>query len=130
MRQVEFTVPGEPKSKERPRVTRNGTYTPKSTLDAEKAVRAAYRAAVERSGSSEYLLQGNIYVEMVFFNGTKRRRDLDNMVKLVLDALNRVAYDDDVQVHEKHVKKYFTSKERARTVVMLQETPSTYIEGE
>lgn len=41
-RVVSFTVDGKPVPKGRPRVTRYGTYTPKSTQGFETAVRAAW----------------------------------------------------------------------------------------
>lgn len=130
MSEVAFTIYGEPASKERPRVTSKGTFTPKRTVDAEKAVRAAYRAAATTSNGEVRKLEGKLQASMVFFNGNRRRRDLDNMVKLVLDALNGIAYDDDVQVHRKLAEKYFTSSDRARTFVLLTETSESFIEGE
>jgi len=39
---IHFTIPGAPKGKARPRVTKFGTYTPKSTKDYEKLVRKSY----------------------------------------------------------------------------------------
>lgn len=125
---VRFVVVGEPVSKERARVTAKGAYTPKRTVDAEKAVRAAYRAAQHPSLSNEPHLNGYVEAEIDFYLGTKRRRDLDNMAKLVLDALNGVAYGDDVQVHTKRTRKYYTTRERARTVVTLRETADTFQE--
>ena len=41
---IEFTVPGVPQGKERPRFTQNGAaYTPKKTKDYEKLVAWAYQ---------------------------------------------------------------------------------------
>ena len=44
MNDIIFTVPGVPQGKGRPRVTRNGTFTPKKTRDYEKKVRDCYIA--------------------------------------------------------------------------------------
>lgn len=112
---VRFEVPGEPRSKGRPRVTQRGTYTPKETLIAERIVRNAWRGL----GEEPFLFQ--LLVEIDFYNGNKRRRDLDNMAKLVLDALNKEAYEDDNQVVELNLRKFYTVKERARTVITLRE---------
>jgi len=106
LRVVEFTVMGEPRSKQRPRVTTRGTFTPKETVAAEKRVR------------DEWRLLG---VQLQFFNGNKRRRDLDNMAKLILDALNREAFDDDYQVVGVKMSKYFTAAANARTTVRIEE---------
>lgn len=43
------------------------------------------------------------------------------MAKLVLDALNKEAYEDDVQVIELNVRKIFTERERARSIITLRE---------
>lgn len=112
---IKFTVPGEPKSKQRPRVTARGTFTPKETLDAEKRVREFYSAA--EGPFFEY----QVKVDINFYNGNRRRRDLDNMAKLVLDALNKVAFADDYQVVELNLAKFFSTKELARTEITIKE---------
>ena len=103
-----FTIHGEPVSKARPRFTRTGaTYTPATTVEAERAVRAAYQAA--RIGQADLDPEARYSVDVVFTNGNRRRRDLDNMVKLVLDALNGRAYGDDAQVYDLHAFRYWAS---------------------
>jgi crossover junction endodeoxyribonuclease RusA len=114
-RVVRFTVPGEPRSKQRPRVTNHGTFTPKETMEAERKFKEYWRALGEEP------FKFHVLVEIEFYNGNKRRRDLDNMAKLVLDALNGEAYDDDFRVVEMNLTKRFTSKDKARTVVVLRE---------
>jgi Holliday junction resolvase RusA-like endonuclease len=39
--------------------------------------------------------------------GDKRRHDLDNSCKLVLDCLNKIIYEDDSQIIELHVQKKY-----------------------
>ena len=120
---IRFEVPGEPRSKGRPRVTQRGTYTPKETLEAERKVRTYWH----ETGAPQFQYQ--LLVEIDFYNGNKRRRDLDNMAKLVLDALNRHAYEDDNQVVELNLRKFYTDKERARTVITLREIIDHPVEG-
>jgi len=114
-RVVRFTIPGEPRSKQRARVTARGTYTPTETREAEQRVRQAW--ALTNAEPFPY----QVIVTIDFFNGNKRRRDLDNMAKLVLDALNKVAYADDFQVVGLNLRKIFTTRERARTEICLAE---------
>tara|TARA_R110000823_G_scaffold106146_3_gene224651 strand:+ start:276 stop:563 length:288 start_codon:yes stop_codon:yes gene_type:complete len=71
--------------------------------------------------ASEHLFEERVVVSIDFFNGNRRRRDIDNMVKLILDALNGVAFVDDVQVVGLEAHKFQTVKERARTEVVLTE---------
>ena len=116
-RAVLFTVEGEPQSKARARVTRTGhTYTPKTTVDAERRVRECFEATVCEPFSNA------VGVELAFFQGTRARRDIDNMVKLVLDALNGVAWTDDVQVNVVLARRVYTVKDRARSVIRIFET--------
>jgi Holliday junction resolvase RusA-like endonuclease len=112
---VRFTVFGEPRSKQRPRVTRYGAYTPKETLEAEDKIRQVWRSL----GTDKF--DYSVLVSIDFFNGNKRRRDLDNMAKLVLDALNEEAYVDDNQIVSLELRKFFCPADRARTEIMLTE---------
>ena len=77
-----FVIDGEPISKARPRVTSKGTYTPLKTLLAEQAVGWLYRQAGGRG--PDPVKHYGIWV--TFYCGNKRRRDLDNMVKLILGS--------------------------------------------
>ena len=111
---IEFTLYGEPKPKGRPRMTRTGhTYTPKETRQAEIAVQLAW----ELAGAVK--LDGMLGMECVFYVGSKRRVDCDNLGKLVLDALNKHAFDDDSQIVDLRLRKIFTVKEKARTNVKI-----------
>ena len=91
---VAFTVPGEPLGTARPRVTRNGTYTPKASRDAQERVGAAFLAAHPHHKPST----GAVYVRAWFYRATAYRRDIDNLAKTILDGLNGRAYVDDYQV--------------------------------
>lgn len=123
---IEFTLLGEPKSKGRPRFSKHGhAYTPKATREAEIAVQLAWEL------SGEQKLNGPVVLECVFYLGSKRRRDTDNMLKLVQDALNKRAYDDDDQITDIIARKVYTSPERARSEVKIyQKMGVVYERGE
>lgn len=90
-----FVVPGEPLGKARPRVTKNGTFTPKATRDAEARIQAAFTETYGRVIPDET----HAWVLVCdFYRYERRARDLDNLVKLVMDSLNGYAYKDDAQV--------------------------------
>lgn len=112
---MQIIVPGEPRSKQRPRVTKRGVYTPPQTVEQESMIRDAFIA----TGAARF--QHTILVEIDFYNALRHRRDIDNMAKLVLDALNGLAFDDDYQVVELNLRKMFTSKDRARTEIRIVE---------
>lgn len=117
---IHFSILGEPVSKARARFTNYGSktraYTPQKTLSAEAAVAAAFRVAGGRFEPSTEVTFG---VSVQFFNGTRQRRDVDNMLKLVLDALNGVAWVDDMQVAEVMARKSITARPDARTDVTV-----------
>lgn len=102
-----FEVPGRPVGKGRPRVLRSGrTYTPKRTADYERQVAAACVAAAMhrpwRMDSPDYAVTVQSHVSLTK-KGTRRTSrggcpDIDNVIKLVCDALEGVVYEDDDQV--------------------------------
>ena len=97
--EVRFEVLGEPVAKARARVTKRGTYTPKKTEIAERAVAWSFQAASGRSGGSHLFSDDAEFgLDLIFHLKSRRRRDIDNLGKLVLDALNGVAWKDDSQV--------------------------------
>lgn len=118
-----FTVEGEPESKSRVRFdARNRrTYTPDRTVAAERAMAWRFREAArgyKPDGSKSYGVVG------LFFAATRQRRDVDNMLKLICDALNGLAWVDDNQVLEVAGRKsYVDDKLQARTEVLIYELP-------
>ena len=92
-----------PVGKARPRVTRNGAFTPEKTVNAERLVAWACKKAM--AGARP--LKGPLWLEVeAWFLPPKQaaspykttKPDLDNILKLVGDALNKIAWHDDSQV--------------------------------
>jgi len=101
---VRAVVPGDPKSKQRPRFTRNrvGTYTPKQTVDAEMDIQVCIK------GATPFLFPddvGRYGLRCLFVQKNAQRRDVDNMMKLVMDACSGLVWADDTQVTEITAKK-------------------------
>ena len=122
-----FAIQGEPVSKARARFTGYGSkvraYTPAKVADAEKAVAAAFLKA---GGKFDPDNQTAFGVDVTFHSGTRQRRDVDNMLKLILDGLNGVAWVDDTQVLDIVGRKRFCSREDARTEVTVYRTGQLY----
>lgn len=117
--QIKFSVPFV-KSKARPRVVNGHAYTPRETRIAEKEVTTAYierclqiygstqiapeRAPVRVEISTRRPLPKSVPKRKAFDDDVVKP-DIDNIAKLVLDALNGIAWHDDAQVVELAVTK-------------------------
>lgn len=117
-----FTIPGEPKGKARPRVTRRGiAYTPKETVSYESWVRQCYLDNYEQTESKAEI---SVHITCFFVppkSVSKKKRqqmlsnkinvtkkpDCDNIAKIILDSLNKIAYHDDSQVVNLYVSKQY-----------------------
>lgn len=121
MTTIEFTIPGEPMSKARARVVNGHAYTPERTRVAEAGVQAAFRAVAGADALKSYESGARYGVRALFCNRTRQRRDIDNMLKLILDALNGLAWTDDTQVAEIVARKLLVPKGEERTEVAVYE---------
>lgn len=107
-----FTIPGRPQGKARPRFTRTGhAYTPKATHDYEETIREAFIATGEEMlDCPVHMLITATFAPPKSVSKTVREKmlkgeilptiksDADNIAKVVMDALNGLAYEDDKQV--------------------------------
>ncbi|MFN3658182.1 MAG: RusA family crossover junction endodeoxyribonuclease [Pseudolabrys sp.] len=114
-----LTLSGEPKSTQTIyRATCRGRF-PTTYMTAEgKALKEQYYYEVKSQWRGP-VLQGDITVTVRFFFANKRRRDLDNMNKLVLDSLTGIVYEDDSQIAELHLHRGYDAQ-RPRTEITVQ----------
>ena len=95
-----FFVPGRPVPKARPRLNRRGhVYTPQPTKAWEALVGWTARSVGVQP------LEGEVSIDLEFNLPDRRRVDLDNLIKAVMDGLNGIAWGDDDQVCEIHATK-------------------------
>ena len=132
---IAFTIYGKPQPKQRPRVLRSGiTYTPKETVLYEAQV-------VQAAKESETLPQSPIQdkpLKMILWcyypipqSWTKEKKtlaargkvyhtsrpDIDNLAKIIMDALNGIAYKDDALIAELVIHKLYSDEPRAEVVI-------------
>lgn len=124
---IQFTIPGKPMGKQRPRVTRTGhTYTPDETTHYENLVKLAFQAAKPKGFVPDRdPVKIMITCEMPIpaswskrkhdqaMEGTIRptvKPDWDNVGKIICDALNGIAYCDDSQIVFATVRKYYSNE--------------------
>lgn len=125
----EFEVPGKVIGKGRPRLnTYTGiVYTPTKTKDYETLVEEYFLLKYPRFK----ILEGRIKVSIVAYfsipKSTKKtdinemlennisptkKPDIDNIVKIVLDSMNKFAFKDDTQITKLDVEKKYGLEEK------------------
>lgn len=98
-RRLSFTVSAVPVPKARPRFSRTGhTYTPSATRDYERLVQAAAIEAAIPFGRLPVFEAGTLVELEVRVYRAANRGDLDNYLKAISDACNRVVWSDDKQI--------------------------------
>ncbi len=125
----EFEVEGDIKGKARPRVNSYTgiVYTPNNTKDYENLIKQFFVLKYPRyvpienrvsisieayfkipkntsKKNTELMLENNI--------SPTKKPDIDNVVKIVLDALNKMAFRDDNQITKIDVEKRYGEKEK------------------
>lgn len=126
-----FEVEGEVIGKGRPRFTKQGrTYTPKKTLDYERAIKRSYLNKYTYLSKKSIRIKICAYLEVAKSHSKVKKQkmldnelqctkkpDVDNIVKVVLDALNKVAYQDDTQVVEVIAIKRWSNESRLKVII-------------
>ncbi|MEN6487848.1 MAG: RusA family crossover junction endodeoxyribonuclease [Smithella sp.] len=137
---IKFTVLGEPQGKGRPIFggkTKAGTpitRTPDKTVFYENLIITEYRRQV---GSAKFEDNTNLDMRITAYytipasaskkkqkqmeNGEIRptkKPDMDNIVKVVADSLNSIAYRDDAQIVDCQIRKFYSRQPRIEVTIL------------
>ena len=134
-----FTVMGEPRGKQRAKTYRHGnftkTVTPEQTVVYENLIALEYRRQCRDFRFKDKAMLA-ITIEAHFGipkSASKKNRTLmiekklrpvkkpdgDNIIKVVCDALNGLAYHDDAQIVDMVIRKYYA--ESPKLVISIRE---------
>jgi Holliday junction resolvase RusA-like endonuclease len=137
MQTITFTVPGEPQGKGRPRFSKRGGFvnvrTPDKTVQYEKLIADEYRRQCGNArfpDGSELKICVSAYYTIPASQSKKvkaamkvgelrptKKPDADNILKVVLDSLNEVAYHDDAQLVDCRVYKFYAELPRLEVTI-------------
>jgi Holliday junction resolvase RusA-like endonuclease len=140
---INFTVLGEPQGKGRPKFggkTKDGrtiTRTPEKTVLYENLIATEYRRQV---GSKKFEDNENLDMRVMAYytipasaskkkqkqmeNGEIRptkKPDMDNIVKVIADSLNQIAYRDDAQIVDCRIQKFYSLQPRIEVIILTAE---------
>lgn len=128
---IKLTVLGEPQGKARARTVTNRytgktmSFTPDKTVYYEQLVRSEFVIGGNKKMDGELNMKVKAFfsipksvshkkaalMECGVIRPTKKP-DADNILKIIADALNKVAYDDDSQIVSATVEKYYSNQPR------------------
>ena len=134
---IRFIVDGHPGVKKRPRFTRMGkfvkTYNPQENVSYENWVRVCYKNQI---GDMAFKDDDPLKVSITAYfqiptSWSKKKtaqalaneikptnsKDVDNIAKIILDALNGVAFKDDHYVTDLEVKKRYSDIPRVEILI-------------
>lgn len=131
---IQFTVPGQPVAKGRPKFTTIGgfarAYTPKKTQDYEELVAKCAKSAINAAGLAlayptarpiEILMELRMEIPASWSKAKRlaaatgavratKKPDADNVLKGIKDACNGILWADDAQVVMLTVRKLYAAQ--------------------
>lgn len=133
---ITLTIPGEPKGKQRPKFFKKGkfqgTYTPKKTVTYEAYVKELFAIKYPAFIPLDSALTIKIWAGLLIPKSTSKKKegmmklgiikptkspDVDNILKTVMDALEKLAYKNDSQICHVVIDKDYSERPRLEITI-------------
>ena len=127
---IQFTIPGPPVGKARARVTRQGhAYTPAKTVNYEALVKQTFAAKYPDFVPMAGPVRMGLWIMLMPSKETARKikkgikvyptikPDVDNVLKIIADALSGLAFVDDKQIVESDLSKHYAERPMVEVVI-------------
>jgi len=129
---ITLTIPGEPKGKQRPRWQKLGTYTPKDTVNYESYIKELFAIKYPDFIPLDSALTVQIWAGLLMPKSTSKKKegmmklgiikptkrpDVDNILKTVMDALEKLAYKNDSQIVRVVIDKDYSERPRLEITI-------------
>jgi Holliday junction resolvase RusA-like endonuclease len=127
---ITLTIPGPPVGKQRARVTRTGhAYTPPATVNYEALVKQTFAAKYPDFVPMAGPVRMGLWIMLMPSKETARKikkgikvyptikPDVDNVLKIIADALSGLAFVDDKQIVESDLSKHYAERPMVEVVI-------------
>lgn len=124
---IELTIPGEPQGKQRHKWSPRGTYSPKKTVNYETYIKELFAVKYPDFIPVESVLEIVLIAWLMIPSSASKvkkilmqamelrpgkRPDVDNLIKVVMDALEKLAYKNDAQIVTAKIDKFYSVRPR------------------
>jgi len=129
---ISLTIPGEPKAKQRPKWFKHGTYTPEKTVSYESYIKELFAIKYPDFIPIESALTAHLWAGLTIPKSVSKKKegmmklgiikptkrpDVDNILKTVMDALEKLAYKNDSQIVRVVMDKDYSERPRLEITI-------------
>jgi len=129
---ITLTIPGEPRGKQRPKWSPVGTYTPKKTVTYEAYIKELFAIKYPAFIPLDSALTIKIWAGLLIPKSTSKKKegmmklgiikptkspDADNILKTVMDSLEKLAYKNDSQIVRVVMDKDYSERPRLEITI-------------
>ena len=129
---ITLTIPGEPRGKQRSKWFKHGTYTPEKTVSYESYIKELFAIKYPEFIPLDSALTIQVWAGLLIPKSTSKKKegmmklgiikptkspDADNILKTVMDSLEKLAYKNDSQIVRVVMDKDYSERPRLEITI-------------